>query len=70
MNEVTWKHVVDWEQLHCEECKYPTLLHFRGRPDDLRSVGGSLGDPGSTGLGSAPSLWQHQQQGGGGAAQS
>ncbi|KAI8467996.1 MAG: cytochrome c/c1 heme lyase-domain-containing protein [Monoraphidium minutum] len=35
MNEVTWKHVMDWEQLHCDTCRYPTLLKFQGRPDDL-----------------------------------
>jgi cytochrome c heme-lyase len=35
MNEVTWKQVADWEQLHCDECKASRLLHFRGRPDDL-----------------------------------
>lgn len=38
MNEVTWKHVADWEALHCDTCPYPTLLRFRGRPDDLRWV--------------------------------
>lgn len=35
MNEVTWKHVMDWEQLHCDTCRYPTLLKFQGRPHDL-----------------------------------
>eukprot|EP00878_Enallax_costatus_P005158 GHUV01005421.1.p1 GENE.GHUV01005421.1~~GHUV01005421.1.p1 ORF type:complete len:292 (+),score=56.01 GHUV01005421.1:385-1260(+) len=35
MNEMTWRHVMDWEQLHCEECKYPTLLKFQGKPHDL-----------------------------------
>jgi hypothetical protein len=36
MNEMTWRKVMDWEQLHCQECKYPTLLKFQGRPNDLR----------------------------------
>jgi hypothetical protein len=36
MNEMTWRKVMDWEQLHCQECKYPTLLKFQGRPHDLR----------------------------------
>jgi len=36
MNETTWRGVLDWEQLHCQECKYPTLLKFQGRPHDLR----------------------------------
>lgn len=36
MNEVTWNHVANWEQLHCQECAHSTLLHFQGRPDDLR----------------------------------
>lgn len=36
MNESTWRGVLDWEQLHCQECKYPTLLKFQGRPHDLR----------------------------------
>jgi cytochrome c heme-lyase len=36
MNEMTWRKVQDWEQLHCEECKYPTLLKFEGKPHDLR----------------------------------
>ncbi|KAK9805139.1 hypothetical protein WJX72_001482 [[Myrmecia] bisecta] len=35
MNEMTWQHVLHWEQLHSEECPQPTLLRFRGRPDDL-----------------------------------
>jgi hypothetical protein len=36
MNEMTWRRVMDWEQLHCEECKHATLLKFQGRPHDLR----------------------------------
>jgi hypothetical protein len=36
MNEVTWKRVMDWEQLHCDTCSYPTLLKFQGKPHDLR----------------------------------
>lgn len=35
MNEMTWRKVMDWEQLHCQECKYPTLLKFQGKPHDL-----------------------------------
>lgn len=38
MNEMTWRKVMDWEQLHCQECKYPTLLKFQGKPHDLRWV--------------------------------
>jgi cytochrome c heme-lyase len=36
MNEMTWRKVQDWEQLHCQECQYPTLLKFQGKPHDLR----------------------------------
>lgn len=35
MNEITWQEVQLWEQLHKHECGMPTLLRFRGRPDDL-----------------------------------
>jgi cytochrome c heme-lyase len=49
MNEITWKEVWTWEQLHRDECRDPTLLRFRGRPDDLSPLarmfwlfGGSL----------------------------
>lgn len=35
MNEITWQEVLFWEQLHRDDCRYPTLLRFRGRPDDL-----------------------------------
>jgi hypothetical protein len=36
MNEVTWKRVMDWEQLHCDTCPLPKLLKFQGKPHDLR----------------------------------
>ena len=36
MNEMTWRHVLAWEQMHCAECKSPQLLRFCGRPDELR----------------------------------
>lgn len=36
MNELTWQRVMDWEQLHREECRDPTLLRFEGKPDKLR----------------------------------
>lgn len=36
MNEATWRRVMDWEQLHCQECRQATLLKFQGRPHDLR----------------------------------
>ena len=35
MNEDTWRRVLTWERLHCDECRNPMLLRFRGRPDDL-----------------------------------
>lgn len=36
MNELTWREVLIWEKLHANECSYPTLLRFLGRPDALR----------------------------------
>ena len=36
MYEMTWQHVLQWEQLHCQECRNPTLLRFLGKPDELR----------------------------------
>ena len=38
MNEMTWQHVLQWEQLHAHECGQPTLLRFLGRPDELRCL--------------------------------
>ncbi|GAB4819127.1 hypothetical protein N2152v2_006173 [Parachlorella kessleri] len=35
MNELTWQRVAVWEMLHRAECPSPSLLRFRGRPDDL-----------------------------------
>ncbi|KFM24538.1 Cytochrome c-type heme lyase [Auxenochlorella protothecoides] len=35
MNEITWSHVMAWESLHRDHCCSPSLLRFRGRPDDL-----------------------------------
>lgn len=35
MNELTWRQVARWESLHYNECGAPTLLRFRGRPDEL-----------------------------------
>lgn len=35
MNEITWREVWTWEQLHRDECNSPALLRFLGRPDDL-----------------------------------
>ena len=36
MNEVTWKQVLEWEDLHGAECKLPRkLVRFVGRPDEL-----------------------------------
>ena len=35
MNEDTWRRVMTWERLHCDECRNPMLLRFLGRPDDL-----------------------------------
>ncbi|KIY96184.1 cytochrome c heme-lyase, partial [Monoraphidium neglectum] len=39
MNEVTWQRVLDWEQLHCDSCRYPTLLN------PLARLRGWLGGP-------------------------
>jgi hypothetical protein len=39
MNEITWQRVQMWEMLHRQECPSPSLLRFRGRPDDLRCAG-------------------------------
>ena len=36
MNEMTWRHVLAWEQMHCAECSSPKLLRFLGRPHELR----------------------------------
>lgn len=38
MNEATWQRVMQWELLHRQECDYPTLLRFQGKPHDLRCV--------------------------------
>ena len=35
LNEMTWRHVSDWERLHEKDCGNPMLLRFRGRPDQL-----------------------------------
>lgn len=36
MNELTWKKVLEWEAMHCDECKEPAkLLRFMGRPEEL-----------------------------------
>jgi cytochrome c heme-lyase len=36
MNEKTWKRVLEWEQLHCDECSEPRrLIRFVGRPHEL-----------------------------------
>ncbi|GLI58540.1 hypothetical protein VaNZ11_000282 [Volvox africanus] len=35
MNEATWQRVMLWETLHRQECDYPTLLRFQGKPHDL-----------------------------------
>uniref|UniRef100_A0A061RAZ0 Holocytochrome c-type synthase n=1 Tax=Tetraselmis sp. GSL018 TaxID=582737 RepID=A0A061RAZ0_9CHLO len=35
MNETTWRKVLAWEALHEHDCGSPTLLRFRGRPDQL-----------------------------------
>lgn len=43
MNEMTWRKVMDWEALHCEECKAATLLKFQGKPHDLRCEGVGVG---------------------------
>jgi len=35
LNELTWRHVMSWERLHCKECPDPKLMRFCGRPDAL-----------------------------------
>jgi cytochrome c heme-lyase len=35
MNERTWRDILVWEGMHCQECSDPRLLRFTGRPDDL-----------------------------------
>ncbi|EKX52083.1 hypothetical protein GUITHDRAFT_65435, partial [Guillardia theta CCMP2712] len=35
VNEQTWKEVMKWEKLHCDECQQPKLLKFQGKPDQL-----------------------------------
>ena len=36
MNETTWRQVLEWEDLHCDECKQARkLVRFVGRPDEL-----------------------------------
>eukprot|EP00276_Gloeochaete_wittrockiana_P009469 CAMPEP_0184664380 /NCGR_PEP_ID=MMETSP0308-20130426/52500_1 /TAXON_ID=38269 /ORGANISM="Gloeochaete witrockiana, Strain SAG 46.84" /LENGTH=240 /DNA_ID=CAMNT_0027107737 /DNA_START=132 /DNA_END=851 /DNA_ORIENTATION=+ len=35
MNERTWLEVLEWEKRHHSDCNDPTLLRFRGRPDQL-----------------------------------
>ena len=36
MNEVTWRQVLQWEDIHGAECKLPRkLVRFVGRPDEL-----------------------------------
>ncbi|KAJ1985304.1 Cytochrome c1 heme lyase [Dimargaris verticillata] len=35
VNEVAWKKVLEWEQLHASTCPMPKLLRFEGRPQDI-----------------------------------
>eukprot|EP00884_Botryococcus_braunii_P023271 jgi/Botrbrau1/9628/Bobra.0131s0008.1 len=35
LNEKAWQEVLVWERLHQAACNQPTLLRFRGRPDEL-----------------------------------
>lgn len=35
MNEITWREVWAWEQLHRDACGEPRLVRFLGRPHDL-----------------------------------
>ena len=35
MNERTWDEVMKWEEPHLKKCPRPSLLRFRGRPDEL-----------------------------------
>jgi hypothetical protein len=35
MNERTWRDVIAWEKMHCNECNDPRLLRFVGKPDEF-----------------------------------
>ncbi|KAJ1646062.1 Cytochrome c1 heme lyase [Dispira simplex] len=35
VNERTWKKIMEWEAYHQANCPNPTLLRFRGRPQDI-----------------------------------
>ncbi|KAJ1975962.1 Cytochrome c1 heme lyase [Dimargaris xerosporica] len=35
VNEMAWKKVLEWEQLHTSTCPTPKLLRFEGRPQDI-----------------------------------
>mmetsp|Transcript_3292 Transcript_3292/g.5425 ORF Transcript_3292/g.5425 Transcript_3292/m.5425 type:complete len:240 (+) Transcript_3292:48-767(+) len=34
-NEISWRKIMEWEQLHARSCATPSLLRFVGRPDKL-----------------------------------
>ncbi|CAD7970458.1 unnamed protein product [Amoebophrya sp. A25] len=38
-NERTWEEILDWERMHMDRCKNPTLLSFVGKSEEL-SLGG------------------------------
>ena len=35
VNERTWRQLMAWEALHCDECATPKLSRFMGRPKDV-----------------------------------
>lgn len=34
-NEISWRHILEWEKMHHRSCPTPSLLRFVGRPFDL-----------------------------------
>lgn len=38
-NERTWTEILEWEMLHADRCKKPSLLRFVGRSEDLSPRG-------------------------------
>ncbi|ORX49852.1 cytochrome c and c1 heme-lyase [Hesseltinella vesiculosa] len=35
VNEMAWKHILEWEAMHKTECNQPKLMKFQGRPKDI-----------------------------------
>lgn len=47
VNEATWRKVLEFEQMHADECAQPKLVRFKGRPSDLSPKARILGWMGS-----------------------